>query len=343
MTTQKAQTDGGVPRPTMETIADLAGVSTITVSRALRGSDLVRPELRDKIATIARETGYRMNGAARALRTRRSRTIALVIEKLVAGDRPISDPLVLAMIGGLLEVLTPAGQAMLVTSWEHFLDTQAIDADGIVMIGQGPNGERVRPIAASGLPIVSWGAPLPGSGLAVIGSDNHKGGELAARHLIDGGRRQLLFLGDKAHPEVAARLEGVRDVLAGSTSSLTGVLPAEFSRAAGAAAIQQARAQGLMFDAVVAASDFIAAGASDAIIDAGLSVPNDVAIVGFDDIAVASANRPPLTSIRQDWSVAGRLLGEAILAQVEGDTTYVMPGMLPVELIVRESSGPAVT
>ncbi|EZP50033.1 substrate-binding domain-containing protein [Sphingomonas sp. RIT328] len=322
----------------MATIADLAGVSKITVSRALSGSELVRPELRERIVEVAREAGYRMNVAARALRTRRSRTIALVIERLVAGDRPISDPLILAIIGGLLETLTPAGQAMLVTSSDHFLDGQVVDADGIVMVGQGVGGERARIVAAQGLPMVAWGERLPNSGMVVIGSDNRSGGRLSARHLVDTGRRRLIFLGDGDHPEVAARLEGVRDVVATTPAMIAAVVPCDFSRLEGAAAVRRLLSDGLAFDGIIAASDFIAAGAADALLEAGRRVPEDVAVTGFDDIAVAANNRPRLTSIRQDWSQAGRMLGEAVLALIERPDDFASPDLLPVELIVREST-----
>ncbi|WP_311270952.1 LacI family DNA-binding transcriptional regulator [Sphingobium sp. WCS2017Hpa-17] len=325
-------------RPTMAMVAELAGVSKITVSRALNGSALVRPEVREKIASVAREVGYRMNSAARSLRTRRSQTIAMVIERLVAGDRPISDPLLLSMIGGLLESLTPAGYAMLLTTSDHYLDHNAIDADGIVMLGQGIKGERVKPIASSGLPLVIWGAVSAANGLPVIGSDNREGGRLAAAHLVERGRQRLLFLGDPLHPEVGERQEGVRDVVAATTAALVGSIACEFSRAAGAAAVQQALDDGLAFDAIIAASDFIAAGACDALIDRNIRVPDEIAITGFDDIAVAASNRPPLTTVRQDWSAAGRLLGKTILQLVAGEETICSTTVLPVELIVRQSS-----
>ncbi|GFZ98118.1 MULTISPECIES: substrate-binding domain-containing protein [Sphingobium] len=325
-------------RPTMAMVAKMAGVSKITVSRALGGSALVRPELREKIVEIAREAGYRMNSAARSLRTRRSHTIAMVIERLIAGDRPISDPLLLAMIGGLLEILTPSGYAMLLTTSDHYLDHNAIDADGIIMLGQGLKGERVKPIAALGLPMVIWGAVTAANGLTVIGSDNRQGGRLAAGHLVERGRRKILFLGDHRHPEVGERLEGVRDVVAATTAALVGSIACEFSRVAGASAVQQALSQNMEFDAIIAASDFIAAGACDALIDRGMRVPDEVAITGFDDIAVATSNRPPLTTIRQDWSAAGRLLGEAILQSVAGEEKGFSSTILPVELIVRQSS-----
>jgi DNA-binding LacI/PurR family transcriptional regulator len=326
-------------RPTMEMVAALAGVSKITVSRALRGSELVRPELRERIAKIAGEAGYRMNVAARNLRTRRSQTIAVVIEQLARGDRPIADPLVLTMIGGLLEVLTPADHAMLLTTEEHFLGSNAIGADGVVVLGQGEGGRLLSRVGAFGLPTIAWGEPVPGVNLPVIGSDNRQGGRLAAEHLIVIGRKRLLFLGDAQHPEVAGRLDGVREVLAASEAALAGVMPCAFSMEAGAETTRQALAAGTRFDAIIAVSDFIAAGACDTLIAAGITVPGDVAIVGFDDTPIAAAHRPSLTSLRQDAVAAGRALGDAVLALIDGGSDVPVTTTLPVELVVRESSG----
>ncbi|MEG3162768.1 LacI family DNA-binding transcriptional regulator [Sphingomonas sp. LB2R24] len=327
---------GGPVRPTMAAIAELAGVSKITVSRALNGSELVRPEVRERIAEVARAAGYRLNVAARSLRTRRSRTVAVVVEKLVDGARPIADPVLLLLLGGLLEVLTPADHAMLVTTRDHFLGSLGISADGIIMIGQGQDGSRVGEIAASGLPIVIWGAGEAGSA-NVIGSDNRLGGYLAAEHMIATGRRRILFVGDPAHPEVARRLDGVRDRLAASESMLIAVAKCEFSRPGGARAVEDALASGTVFDAVIAVSDYIAAGACDTLIGRGMAIPGDVAVIGFDDVAVAANHRPPISSIRQDWHAAGRALAQALLAQL-GESGEMAETLLPVELIIREST-----
>ena len=127
-------------------------------------------------------------------------------------------------------------------------------------------------------------------------------------------------------------------MVATTTAALVGSVACEFSRSAGAAAVQKARDDGIAFDAIVAASDFIAAGACDALVDRNLRVPEDVAVTGFDDIAVATSHRPPLTTIRQDWSAAGRLLGTSILELVAGHETISMSAVLPVELIVRQST-----
>jgi len=329
--------EGTPALPTMAAIAELAGVSKITVSRALNGSDLVRPELRERIVEVARAAGYRLNVAARSLRTRRSQTVAVVVEKLVDGERPIADMVLLLLLGGLLEVLTPADHAMLVTTRDHFLGSLRISADGIIMIGQGQDISRVGEIVATGLPMVIWGAADAG-GANVVGSDNRRGGYLAAEHLVATGRRRILFLGDPAHPEVARRLDGVRDCLAASEAMLVSVAKCDFSRPGGARALEDALAAGLVFDAVIAVSDYIAAGACDTLIARNLAIPGDVAVIGFDDISVAANHRPPISSIRQDWHEAGRLLANTLLAQlVEG--VEAPHRLLPVELIVRESTG----
>lgn len=325
-------------RPTMEMVASVAGVSKITVSRALRGSDLVRPELRERISQIASDLGYRMNVAARSLRTRRTQTIAVLVEQLQRDDRPITDPLLLTMIGGLLEVLTPADYAMLLTTKDHFLASSAIAADGVVVLGQGEGGSGLTQIDTYGLPMVAWGAPMAGLKIPVIGSDNRQGGRLAAEHLVAAGRKRVLFLGDTRHPEVAGRLEGVRDVLAASEASLACVVPCAFSAESGAKALQQTLDSGITFDAVVAVSDFIAAGACDTLMARNIAVPNKVAIVGFDDTPIASAHRPSLTSVRQDATAAGRALAQAVLAIVEDASSLPDCTPLPVELIARESS-----
>jgi DNA-binding LacI/PurR family transcriptional regulator len=278
-----------------------------------------------------------MNVAARSLRTRRTQTIAVVIEQLARDDRPIADPLLLTIIGGLLEVLTPADHAMLLTTNEHFVGSSALGADGVVVLGQGEGGRYLSRVATMGLPLVAWGEPVPGLNVPVIGSDNRQGGRLAAEHLIASGRRRLLFLGDAQHPEVAGRLEGVREVLAESEAVLAGIVPCAFSIEAGAQAIESATEKDIRFDAIVAVSDFIAAGACDALMGHDIDVPAKVAVVGFDDTPIASTHRPSLTSVRQDASAAGRALGHAILAILEGKSPAVAP--LPVTLIARESSG----
>ena len=324
-------------RPTMEMVATLAGVSKITVSRALRGSDLVRPEVRERIVKVANEVGYRMNVAARSLRTRETRTIAVVIDQIDPGRQSHTDPLILSIIGGLLETLTPAGYSTLLTTNEHFLSSSAVGADGAVMLGQGEGAHRVTQVSAMNLPMVVWGEPVPGVSVKVVGSDNRMGGKLAAEHLVSRGATRLLFLGDVQHPEIAARLDGFREALASSEARLVDALPCAFTAEGGAEAVGRALDAGTAFDAVFAASDFIAAGACDALSARGLSIPGDVAIVGFDDAPIASVHRPSISSIRQDGAEAGHALANAVMALIEGNASTAAHA-LRVELIARETS-----
>lgn len=328
---------GGGERPTMGMVATLAGVSTITVSRALRGSDLVRPEVRERIAQIANQVGYRMNVAARSLRTRESRVIAVVVDRYAHENQSHADPLLLVLIGGLLETLTPANYSTLLTTHDHFLASSAVGADGAIIVGEGENAHRLRQVAALNLPIVAWGEPVPGVNIKVIGSDNHMGGRIAAEHLIARGRSRLLFLGDTKHPEVKARLAGFREALASSEAMLVQAFSCPFTPEGAAEAVRRALDEGRMFDGIFAASDFIAAGACDALTERDMAVPGDVAIVGFDDAPVASVHRPAITTIRQDGIAAGRALGVAIVNMVEGKADE-FGGALPVELVVRETS-----
>lgn len=326
-------------RPTMETVAELAGVSKITVSRALRGSDLVRPELRERIAQVASEAGYRMNVAARSLRTQRTQMIAVVIDRLGHDELPVADPLVLSMIGGLLQVLTAADHAMLLTTSNHFLASSSIGADGVIMIGQGEAGSHQSSVAALGFPMVAWGEPIPGQSIQMVSSDNREGGRLAARHVLEIGCRRALFFGDDRHPEVATRLEGVREVFSSNSGLLVGAHQCGFSIEGGVDAANQALQSGADFDAVIAANDLIAAGACDAFVARGRKVPDDLAIIGFDNNIVADTHKPSITTVRQDFAAAGRALAETIFAVLDNaDAAVPSHVRLPVELIRREST-----
>lgn len=322
----------------MEAVAQLAGVSKITVSRALRDSELVRPELRKHIRAVARAAGYRINHAARNLRNRRTQTIAVVLENVASSDRPIADPLLLLLIGGLLEELTAKGYALLLTTSEQVLKSDGLSADGVIMFGEGEDGLRARQVADLGLPMVVWGEPLAGARVCVVGSDNREGGRLAAKHLVQQGCRRILFLGDVRHPEVAARHEGVRDVMSATDANLVASLPCEFSRKGGADAVAQALDQGQSFDGVIASSDYIASGACSVLLDRGLSVPGDVALIGYDDNPFAAIHQPALSSIRQEWDGVGRLLSRTVLQVIDDPAAEPFNQVVPVQLIVRETS-----
>ncbi|HEY2178281.1 MAG TPA: substrate-binding domain-containing protein [Caulobacteraceae bacterium] len=317
---------------TMADLAALAKVSKITVSRALRDSSLVRQEVRDQIHDLARAHGYRLNAAARSLRTRKAHSITAVIEMDPSVERPMSEPLALAVIGGLLQAFTMAGYSLALTTRGQVLSSN-LHADGLILLGQGENDEATGQVRRFNLPLVVWGRIQPASeNLVFVGSDNAEGGRLVGEHLAAIGRRRILFLGDVAHSEVADRFAGLEKALAAAGAAARQV-PCAFTRDAGRAVTADEIARGADFDAIAACCDPAALGAMEALRAAGIAVPGEVAVAGFDDTATESR----LTSVRQDWDLAGRLLAGKMLSLLAGEAPA--SELLPVALIVRGSTG----
>jgi DNA-binding LacI/PurR family transcriptional regulator len=326
------KSDGG---PTMEDLAELAGVSKITVSRALRGSPLVTPETREKIQQLADQQGYRLNLSARNLRTGRSHSVAVLVEMTPAPDRPMSGPYPLELLGGITQELTAAGYSVVLTSKQLLHTAPVMGADGLILLGQGAQGEAVREVKNMRLPLVVWGAPDQGANV-VVGSDNRAGGASAAEHFLQLGRRRCVFLGDLDHAEIRQRHEGFVASLGEAGAGVLTVKPTAFTYEAGFAAVEGLRAQGqLGFDALFAASDLLAMGAIRALIQHGVTVPGDVSVVGYDDAPEAATFVPPLTSVHQDLRLGGMLLAQKMLALLKGEP--VESEMLANRLVVRAS------
>ncbi len=317
---------------TMEDLAALAGVSKITVSRALRDSPLVRESVRERIKALSAEHGYRLNAAARSLRTRRAHSITAALEMNPSADRPLSEPLALMMIGGMLQAIATRGYRLVLTTRSEALSSNVLDTEGIILGGLGANDEAIRQMQRFNLPLVVWGSSRPAfDNVVFLGSDNLAGGRLVGEHLVGLGRRRILFLGNTAHAEVAERLAGLTAAIAGQGVEVR-QSPCAFGREAARAAVLDELASGAKFDAVVGCSDPIALGALDVLREAGLDVPGDVAVTGYDD----ATREPMLTSVRQDWDLAGTMLAGMMFDLLAGQD--VVSGKLPVDLIVRAST-----
>ncbi len=321
---------------TMEDLASLAGVSTITVSRAMRDSALVKPATRERIRALAEQQGYRLNISARNLRLRRSYSIAVVVEMTPAKDRLMSDPYPLELLGGITQELTTAGYSAVLTSKQliHTAPVQA--ADGMILLGQGLHGEAVRDLQRTGLPLVVWGAPLAGSDCIVVGSDNRNGGRSVAERFLQQGRRRLVFLGDTDHAEVEARHAGFLEGLGAAAGVTRVVRPRAFTFEAGFAGIAALLAADPQpFDGIFAASDLLAMGAIRALTEHSLTVPADVSVIGYDDTPGAASFMPPLTSVHQYLRDGGVLLAKKILALISDQA--VASELLPTTLVIRET------
>jgi DNA-binding LacI/PurR family transcriptional regulator len=328
----------------MQDIAQLAGVSISTVSRALKQSSLVNAETRERIEKLARSLKYSVNVGASNLRLRRNRTVAVVLPFDTVTRQSVSDPFFVILMGSLADALTARGYDMLVSriDAEHLNLAGDISASGraigVIMIGQWHHHDQLNELAVRHAPVVVWGAQLQQQLYCTIGGDNIAGGTLATEHLIAQGRRRIAFFGDIDLPEIGHRYEGHKRALSHhqltAASELLHRTP--FIEGSAVAAVAKLIKKKIPFDAVFAASDLLAMETIGALRGHGLRVPDDIAVVGYDDIVVARYYHPALTTIRQPVQSGGTALVDALLELVDGKRPKSQ--MLPTELIVRESS-----
>ncbi|WP_243041991.1 LacI family DNA-binding transcriptional regulator [Dyella sedimenti] len=319
----------------MADLARVAGVSKITVSRALGDSPLVNRETRERIQALAHQLGYKLNVSARNLRLRRSHTVAVIVEMKPSHDRTMLDPYPLVLLGGISQELTAHGYSVLLTTRQGATAAAVQAADGLILLGQGSRQDAVRRFDKLGLPMVVWGAPGEDDEHVVVGSDNRQGGSVVAEHFVRLGRRNPVFVGNPHHPEIFERLNGFVDALAGHGIKPLLIRRDEFTLASGMDAMHSLMDRGVPFDAVFACSDLLAMGAIRALNRLGRSVPGDVSVVGYDDMPLAASFLPPLSSVRQDWQEGGTLLARRVLSMIDGEPAH--SEMLGVELIVRET------
>ncbi len=325
--------EAGPASLTMADLAKLAGVSKITVSRALSDSPLVNRETRERIQDLAREQGYKLNVSARNLRLRRSHTVAVIVEMKPSNDRTMFDPYPLMLLGGISQELTAAGYSVLLTTRQGASAAAVQAADGMILLGQGVRQDAVRRFDKLGLPMVVWGARGEHDSHVVVGSDNRQGGKAVAEHFIAQGRRNPVFVGNPGHPEIFERLSGFVDALAEHGVKPLLIRRDEFTLASGMDAVQSLASRHVPFDALFACSDLLAMGAVRAVEALGRRVPEDVSVVGYDDMPLAASFHPPLSSVRQDWQEGGSLLARKMLAMIHDEP--VQSEVLPVDLIVR--------
>lgn len=338
-----------VENPTSRDIADLAGVSQATVSRALRNSPLVRQETRERIQQIARELNYFVNRNAAGLRTHQSNTIALLLFDETGGEDAQINPFFLSMIGYITRSAASMGYDVLV-SLQQLTDDWHVEyqashrADGLILLGYGDfvtYRENLDALAAANTRFIIYGpiaADQPGLS---YGCDNQTGGYLATHHLTGLGRSQIAILGDTSscHPEFASRYDGYARALreAGLESDSALAIHADNTEEDAYAAVQNLVATGQSLDAVFAVTDVLAVGAMRALADAGRRIPEDVSVVGFDDLPRAAFVNPPLTTVQQNIREASEGMVQAIVGLIEGDS--VKSVQMQPKLIVRQSCG----
>jgi DNA-binding LacI/PurR family transcriptional regulator len=328
----------------MADLARLAGVHVSTVSRALSGSPLVEPRMRDKILALAKRRGYVVNRAARSLRTSRTHTLTVAIPLAHERGQALTDPFFTAMLGHLADEITRRGFALhlekILPPMDDWLQKliAARRSDGIIVIGQSTQHAALEQAAAQYAPLVVWGGHVAKQRYCVVGTDNVNGGRMATEHLLESGRRRIVFVGDPAIPEIRLRCDGYELALerAPRGHAPPRIIKAHMTPEAAHTAMRRFIDSHSEFDAVLAATDIIAISAMRALASSGYSIPRDVAVVGFDDIALAAHVHPPLTTVRQDLARGASLLVDLVLRRIAGEDTESV--MLPAELVVRESS-----
>jgi DNA-binding LacI/PurR family transcriptional regulator len=319
----------------MADLADLAGVSKITVSRALSDSQLVHEDTRERIQALARKHGYKLNLNARNLRMRHTHTVAVIVEMKPSADRPMLDPYPLLLLGGILQELTAAGYSVLLTTRQGATAAAEQAADGLILLGQGVHQDAVRRFDKLSMPMVVWGSGTAGDSHVVVGSDNRQGGRVVANRFVALGRRHPVFIGNPSHPEVFERLNGFVDALAAHGIKPLLMRRDEFTTDSGMDAVRSLHQRGVSFDAIFACSDLLAMGAIRATLELGRSIPGDVSVVGYDDMPLAASFIPPLSSVRQDWQEGGILLARKVLALIRGEPAS--SESLPVMMVTRST------
>ncbi|MFE1229647.1 LacI family DNA-binding transcriptional regulator [Streptomyces sp. NPDC059442] len=333
-------------RPTLEEVAARAGVGRGTVSRVINGSPRVSDQARKAVERAVAELGYVPNRAARALAGSRTDAVALVIPETEA--RLFTEPYFLDIIRGVSVELAEADKQLLLTlirdekerqRFEHYLAAQRVD--GVLLVSvhrEDPLPDQVRML---GLPAVLNGRRSEEEPVAFVDSDNVGAGRSAVAHLAGRGRRRIATITGPLDMYVArCRLDGYRAGLteAGLAPDESLVATGDFTEEGGRLAMRDLLERNPDLDAVFAASDVMAAGARSVLREAGRRVPEDVALVGVDDSAVARHMDPPLTSVRQPIEEMGRTMARLLLQEMARESAEQPRRVLPTELVVRASS-----
>ncbi len=329
---------------TIADIARLAGVSKSTVSRALNDSPLIGDETKDRIRAIAAEHEFHLNAPARRLSLKRSNTVAFVTYTYRA-DFTVPDVFMLEIMSGASSALHASDYDLLVvhvdpddTDWpRQYLDTGRVD--GFILLSATCTRSHLKTLVKAKTPFIIWGVTPGNHTFCSVTGDSFAGGRIATAHLIRSGRGRVAFLGGPAKAvEVRDRFRGYEAALreAGRAVEPELVGHGDYSDASGGDVMRELLARAPDLDAVFVNSDLMAIAAMDAIRDTGRRVPEDVAVVGYDDISLARLSNPPLTTIRQDGPLAGRLLAQNLLQHLE--TGVVTNVSIPAELVVRESA-----
>ncbi|MFL5929419.1 MAG: LacI family DNA-binding transcriptional regulator [Gaiellaceae bacterium] len=331
------------PRPTIYDVARLASVSTATVSRALNGTGQIAPATQRAIEAAVDQLGYHPNTAARSLVTRSSQTIAVLLPD-------ITNPFYATLVSGVQERALEAGHTILLCTTEGDPDREdaylrllrAKQVDGVLVDGLVLPPARITRFVRDGLPIVCLDRDIDSTLVPLVQVNNRRGARLATEHLLSLGHRRV------AHVSGAPELRISEERVAGYTDAHNAfgyavdpelVAVGGFTEEGGYGATEELlREAKYPFTAVFAANDLSAVGVISALTEAGLRVPQDVSVVGFDGLRLSRFTTPALTTVRQPAAEIARHATELLLELAAGRPVEQMRTLLEPELVVRAST-----
>ena len=327
------------PRPTLDEVAERAGVSTATVSRVLNNSARVSAAMRAAVEAAVAELGYVPNPAARNLARRRTDTIALVVSE--PGDRLFADPFFPAVVHGIAEVLAETELQLVLLPARGERQQRKVEryvleghVDGAILLSVHADDVLPHALAAAGAPLVLSGRPRrEAAAISWVDTDNRLGGRLATELLLETRSRVATITGPLDMSVSSDRFEGYRDALAGRPAL---VAHGDFGVESGRAAAEELLRREPALDGLFAASDAMAVGALQALAAVARRVPGDVAVVGFDDVELAATASPPLTTVRQPWDEMTRALVDLLLRRIAGEPRAEQVVLAPT--LVRRAS-----
>ncbi|MFC7614835.1 LacI family DNA-binding transcriptional regulator [Actinokineospora soli] len=319
---------------TIAEIARRARVSKTTVSRVLNNKDDVDPATAIRVREVMAATGYTPSARAVGLARGRAQTVGMFVPGLTW-------PWVGDVLQGVSDVLESRGYGLLLSTMNRGEESLAQFArhvsakafDGLLLIAPPGALDYITGLHGSGLPVVLVDDRGDNPGFPSVATSNAEGAAAAAAHLRAAGRTRLAEItGPAGFGCTRDRSAGFRS--AGEPVTAEG----DFTREGGRAAVEELLAAGTPFDGLFAHNDFMAAGALDALRAAGLRVPDDVAVVGFDDIAIAAHTTPTLTTVRQPSHEMGEAAARLLLRLLDGEPAPEGPVVIPTSLVVRESA-----
>jgi len=335
-----------MPELTLEDIAKKVGVSRSTVSRVVNGFPNVTPEVRSKVVEAIQETGYHPNAAARSLASQRSGVIGLVLPRTVSSF--FIDPFFPQLTQGVAYGCNKNDLTLSLYLVSNKEDEEKIYPrisrrgllDGILVQAGQPDARMMEYLATSRVPNVILGRPFMPEGANYVDVDNVSAAANATRHLIKLGYKRIATItGERDSAATVDRLEGYKQALknAGHAIDPSLIVEGDFTEPGGYAAMQKLLAA--KPDAVFAASDITAVGAMDAVLGAGLRIPEDIAFVGFDDVPIATMGKIKLTTIRQPILQFGIKAVELLIDVINNGKKPARRITIETELIIRESCG----